>query len=796
MTLRKRSTIFVGAAAAIYVFVLLLIAPVPGTVVALFGGARDGVARYGGLELRWKPPAGVDLTSLAATFERRDIAARLRRDGDAVLVEVAGIPDAQARELAASLVAPGLEFHEVIKATAIADLVRWGIASNPDERRRGGWGDERAEPTFEVDQWRLEDGGPMQTDYYLAAHSREVLAAAFAEAERRGWAPPAGTMIVFERMDPSRGSQGWRSYLVASEVALEGSSVANAVGAADPYTNRPIVLLDFDREGAKKFGDLTARIAGKKLATMLGGVVRSAPIINGPIRGGRASITMGGTDPEAREHERDLLVATLRAGTLPVGGQVLDTRFVPPPAGTAEWLGRLALALVSGIAAAMLAWFLVGYARPEQRAVAVLPGAGSAVKPILWTIGAIMLLVFGTTITLPGVNDVELAHILYKSGISEWTDTSQFSVFALGISPLLTTFVVVEMVASIVPRWRPLRDTALGRRRLGRVVAIGAVLVAGIHGHFAVLYLEALNRGGIDVVARGAHWPIVATLIAGTMCLAWLASVIANRGVGNGYAVLFLALLVVRQDWSILGTLSPDRVALVVVVPLSIVAIVIAMVSWRVCAPGGGSIPLPSAGITPVNEAGGLLATIGALGILGVAPALGVWMQSLAASVWIGVPLVLVMTVLWSWVFTRPGRRGLQLDRDTWRRATTLSAGMLLAIFALGRSVLAEAPGLSRVLDPVTLVVLIAIVLDVVDDVRTRRRALVPVWPLHDPLLVDAVRDRLDAVAIPHSISSTRLRRLLWLFGSFAPMYVMVPAEHAEAAETLLGAWLAPATAT
>jgi hypothetical protein len=318
------------------------------------------------------------------------------------------------------------------------------------------------------------------------------------------------------------------------------------------------------------------------------------------------------------------------------------------------------------------------------------------------------------------------------------------------------------------------------------------VLVAGIQGHFAATYLEAFSRGGIEVVARGAHWPIVATLVAGTMCLAWIASVIANRGVGNGYAVLFLALLVVRQDWSVLGDLSPERLAVVLVAVIAMVSIAISMVSWRVCAPGGAAIPLPSAGITPVNQAGGLLLALGALGMLGVAPALSSWIHSLDASLWIGLPLVLLTTVIWSWVFARPGRRGLLLDRVTWLRATVLTAAMLVAIFVLGRSAMSEAPALARVLDPVSLVLVVAIVLDLIDDVRTRRRALVPVWPLHDPLLVDAVRDRLDAAEIPYVIQSSRLRRLLWLFGSFAPMYVLVPPERAEAAETLLGAWLAP----
>ena len=76
----------------------------------------------------------------------------------------------------------------------------------------------------------------------------------------------------------------------------------------------PGVMLEFDRDGAHTFGELTTRITGKKLATILDGTVRSAPIIMGPIRGGRASISLGaGTDV----HVAKELALVLEVGALP-----------------------------------------------------------------------------------------------------------------------------------------------------------------------------------------------------------------------------------------------------------------------------------------------------------------------------------------------------------------------------------------------------------------------------------------------------------------------------------------------
>ena len=67
-------------------------------------------------------------------------------------------------------------------------------------------------------------------------------------------------------------------------------------------------MVEMTRDGAAKFGELTARVVGKKLAIVTGDIVEDrAPVINDPIRGGRAQITMGAGDPQQQERERDVL---------------------------------------------------------------------------------------------------------------------------------------------------------------------------------------------------------------------------------------------------------------------------------------------------------------------------------------------------------------------------------------------------------------------------------------------------------------------------------------------------------
>jgi hypothetical protein len=93
--------------------------------------------------------------------------------------------------------------------------------------------------------------------------------------------------------------------------------------------------------------------------------------------------------------------------------------------------------------------------------------------------------------------------------------------------------------------------------------------------------------------------------------------------------------------------------------------------------------------------------------------------------------------------------------------------------------------------DPALVLIATATIGDLVAEWRARKKtALVAVWQLHDPLLVDAARARLALANIPHFIQATRMRSLLWIFGSYVPMTVYVPTAHAEAAHANMKSWL------
>jgi hypothetical protein len=787
-----RAGLVVAVLAAAVVSAVFAVRELPGRALALVGAPAGGVARYGGVVASFSPPPGQEPT-IGDHSEDEDNDVRVYREGDRWMIELPRVTEASAPDVIARLSAGGgLEFREVIESTAVVELEKLGLAFD-------GSHDEQREPKTKIDHWQPEDGGPAHVDMYLYGHAREMLEHAFAAAQDHGWTPPPHTKIVYQRVDPVADAKdrrtAWRSYFVADEAALDGSAIANATGTYDPNTNRPLVALEFTRHGARVFGDLTARIAGHKLAMLLGGEVKSTSLINTVIRGGRAQVTMGGSDLRAMAVERDALVETLKTGSLPLAGHISDAHWVAPSGGRLV-LARMVLALLAGALGFVLAYVLVRATRPERRQIVEIAATARAPigRRIAWTAFAILVYIAGTWITAPGLNDVELEHIFYTGG--GYLDWAQVSILALGVMPLLTAFVTVEIVASIVPPWRKLRDIVAGRRKLGLAVAIVAILIAAVQAYFVTKYLEGMNRGMIEVFDSKLFWPCVASLAAGPMLLAVLASTISTRGLGNGYAVMFVAAWLWSMPWFDL----PAGAALVLAIAIVVATVVITLgvLGWRVRAPGRVALPLPASSVAPIHDGGGALALLGTLSALGVT--LPFWVLekagSLRGSLTIGLTVLAIATALWAFVFARPGRRRAELavakqqpaDAALWLRATVLTLAALAAVFAL--ALIRPAGILGKLCDPGIVVIAAATLADMVADARAYRRGiLVPVWPLHDPLLVDAAREILGD--IPHVIQSTRLRTLLWMFGSYVPMVVLVPEAQAADAHAKLSGWFA-----
>lgn len=94
---------------------------------------------------------------------------------------------------------------------------------------------------------------------------------------------------------------GYVPYLL-EEPVLTDRDVNKAHVATVPEMGRPYIQVQLTRAAAKRFSELTARMANRKLAIVLDGEILSAPVVQSRIEGGRVHVTLNGEGTIDEQH--------------------------------------------------------------------------------------------------------------------------------------------------------------------------------------------------------------------------------------------------------------------------------------------------------------------------------------------------------------------------------------------------------------------------------------------------------------------------------------------------------------
>ena len=212
--------------------------------------------------------------------------------------------------------------------------------------------------------------------------SRNARVNTMSEAEAKSY----GDVILPMLNDPSQ------KILLKAIPILDGSMLTDARAAYD-QNGQPIINFTLNTQGAKIFGDFSAKNIGNRMAVVLDGKVYSAPVIRERIGGGSGQISGGFSVQEAS----DIAIA-LRSGALPAPIILLEKRSVGPSLG-ADSIRAAMIALISG--GILVAIFMILY----YGIAGVIADLALAVNILL--VVSVMAL-FGATLTLPGMAGIIL----------------------------------------------------------------------------------------------------------------------------------------------------------------------------------------------------------------------------------------------------------------------------------------------------------------------------------------------------------------------------------------------------
>lgn len=314
------------------------------------------------------------------------------------------------------------------------------------------------------------------------------------------------------------------------------------------------------------------------------------------------------------------------------------------------------------------------------------------IKRLAFTFLILLVFKLGTYIPVPLIDTNSIKQVLKGNDFLTILNTfsggglSSFSVLALGISPYITSSIIVQMLGMIIPSMKAWQEMGeQGKAKSNRITRYITIAVAMIQA-LALLFSLGSRPENIlanSALAFGATWFLyiymAIVITAGSAFTMWLADIITKHGIGNGSSMIICAGIVssIPNMFSTLyssylgSAFSGANLAKYITVVVLYVAMIVAVVYFEAAkrkipvqyanrqSNENSDIPvkLNSAGVIPVIFASTLmsipLTIVGMLGYTTTSSNVAYWLdQVFSSSKPIGMALYIIMIFFFSYFYS------------------------------------------------------------------------------------------------------------------------------------------------
>ncbi|MBR3696723.1 MAG: preprotein translocase subunit SecY [Clostridia bacterium] len=167
-------------------------------------------------------------------------------------------------------------------------------------------------------------------------------------------------------------------------------------------------------------------------------------------------------------------------------------------------------------------------------------------KKLLFTLLLIFIFRLGCYITVPGVDTFTLSEQMNSStnSLSGLINTisggafSRLSIFAMSITPYITSSIVIQLLAMIIPSLeKAIKEGGeAGKEKINKYTKLLTILLALIEA--LGIYVSYSSSGIFISPGFITGLVVIMSLITGTSILVWLGEEITNKGIGNGISII------------------------------------------------------------------------------------------------------------------------------------------------------------------------------------------------------------------------------------------------------------------
>lgn len=169
------------------------------------------------------------------------------------------------------------------------------------------------------------------------------------------------------------------------------------------------------------------------------------------------------------------------------------------------------------------------------------------VNRIFFVVMILFVFRIGAAITVPGVTvqdvDFQTNNALSLLNLLGGGALQSFSVFALGVSPYITSSIIVQLLGmDVLPALTELsKQGQTGRKKMEMTTRYLTLLLGAVQAYGIVRTMETSSFITLNDTSFWSYAYIVTVLVAGGMLVMWLGDQITSKGIGNGISVIIFA---------------------------------------------------------------------------------------------------------------------------------------------------------------------------------------------------------------------------------------------------------------
>ena len=214
-------------------------------------------------------------------------------------------------------------------------------------------------------------------------------------------------------------------------------------------------------------------------------------------------------------------------------------------------------------------------------------------EKLIFTFIMLVLFRFGIHLPVFGINNEIFARIASGNNILGFLDLfsggalGKVSIFALGIGPYITSSIIMQLMAVIIPALEKLQkeDGEAGRRKLSQYTRIFTVILAAFQSVIFMAYMSHLP-GAITAGVNHTMFYIssILTLTAGSVLVMWMSELITEKGIGNGGSlIIFVGILsgiplYASRTWQMVANDSALLLGLVILLSIFFITMIFIVV--------------------------------------------------------------------------------------------------------------------------------------------------------------------------------------------------------------------------